>query len=592
MVENTGITRKDLLKGALAATALTALPATAATANTSWLYGAIGHMWWTNGRARNELGQPTTPEIRGPYDGVYQEFVGGRAYWHPARGATWVRHGGLFNYYHANGGTAGRFGYPVGNVEWNGRGHNGWSLPTWNPANGTSWSLEWESSVGPVPVYLSGAIGGLWNTDRNRYGFPVTAEAVGAGSSAYQIFSNGLMIWTPESGTRFYAGGQYQRTGAGNYLRRVDVTLGENDVLVLGDSQIAHGGRPEASWVGQGLRAAGWNTHFYVHGTIGIVNPLPAYAPSYVDGVVNNGWALPLGKPGLIYIGGSGNDAGYDFGAVIAGLSRLVEQLRAFYPGSKIIVSEVLSRRIAEQRRRHELSEQIRLAAGRLGLAGVVPTRYWVTDHGITPYLLDWVHLSDQGATALAPALTNWLKANGHIPVAQRRFTVFGGIGEYYHAHGGAARFGEPIQNEFASEGGAIQNFDKGWAIYWRPETGSHSVKWGTGIGDYYASQRWEFGPLGFPVSDEYDFGHKGRVQVFTNFKTGVQHLVIWSEESGTHAIVHGSKLYYEWLWNGGSSRLGYPVTDEIAGSGVTSMRFSGGWELSVASGRTQLRKL
>ena len=566
------IPRRTAVGAAFSATALMALHSTAANAAT--LRGSIGALYWSSSLMRSELGSPLTDEIAYGDGGCYQGFSGGRAYWHPATGTSWVRHGGIYTFYQNSGGATGGLGYPVSNVYANSRGVNGWTLETRNPVNGARYSIEWDNRFGAIPVYLNGAIGARWARDKQFFGAPSDAERGLTSTSVYQHFTNGIISWTGESGTRYYTGayGVYQ-----GMLRRTDITLTTNDALVIGDSQVF-----ENSWVGQGFRQAGWNTVFYRNGGLGFYANRFNEAPSYWDGVVNNAWALPIGDPGVIYIGGSGNDlwTGRTNSEIVGRLRETVLKLRSLYPSAPIVVSEVLSRRIAEQANRHELSEAIRRAASELGI-GCAPTRFWVSDYGVSAHLEDSVHLNQTGHNLLAPYLASWLRNAGFAP--RRGYQVTGGIGAYYRRTGGQPRYGNPTGNEYASGAGVVQNFDKGWTIYWTPDYGTYSIRSGSGIGNKYRSLGSETGALGYPASEEYPLDY-GACQEFINPGTGARTWALWAPNTGTFTVNRRGGIYYKWASSGYTGNLGFPVTDEIArdGGAIQYFRNSSGQETGV----------
>ena len=83
-----------------------------------------------------------------------------------------------------------------------------------------------------------------------------------------------------------------------------------------------------------------------------------------------------------------------------------------------------------------------------------------------------------------------------------------------------------------------------------------------------WSSLGWEFGFLGFPVTNETPtFDGVGR---FNGFQGGA---VYWSPSTGAHEVHGAIRALYESL-GGPSSSLGYPISDEtVAADGVR--RFS-----------------
>ena len=70
---------------------------------------------------------------------------------------------------------------------------------------------------------------------------------------------------------------------------------------------------------------------------------------------------------------------------------------------------------------------------------------------------------------------------------------------------------GYPTGDELQVRGGASQTF-QGGTVFWSKSTGAHAVS--GSVLDQYRAQRFEQGHLGFPTSEEYDWG-KGRAQSF-----------------------------------------------------------------------------
>lgn len=582
--------RRAALTGAIA-TGLLAFGAAPSISSESLLFGAIGATYRANAKMRSELGAPIATERAAAYGGAYQQFSGGRAYWHPATGTWWIRYGGIFDYFHAHGGVE-QYGYPVSNIYPNGRGFNGFTLETYHPATGARFSLEWENTLGVVPVYLNGSIGSTWASNKRGIGFPQSTEQSLSSVAAYQVFSGGLAYWNQATGTKVFSHGAYARTGARNYLRRTDLVLGPQDALVIADSQanlrgtvvgVKQGHDP--SWISQGLRAAGYNPVHYAYGSVGAV-AAQWFFPSFHQGVVGNAFALPVGSPGLIYLGGSGNDlwTGLGYQQVARSYLEIIAVLRQLYPGARIVLSEVLGRRIQEQGNRAGLSAALASAGASVSVP-VVPCRYWVSDFGITHLLADAVHLTDAGHRALGARFADWLRAENLAPGGG--FSLFGAIGDYYRRHGGSGRFGVPTQNEFASAaGGAVQNFSNRWAIYWYERTGAHAVKWGSAIGNRYERERWELGSLGYPATDEYAYAH-GAAQEFYHPASGYRAVILWSAATGARIVGRDGAIHQRYLAGGGPGRFGFPLTDEVRGSdGVVRVKYSSGEVINWREGR------
>ena len=137
---------------------------------------------------------------------------------------------------------------------------------------------------------------------------------------------------------------------------------------------------------------------------------------------------------------------------------------------------------------------------------------------------------------------------------------VWGSIRDRWAATGwDFGSLGYPVTEEICGlrDGGCYQGFERG-AVYWSPATGAHDVS-GV-VAQRWAAQRWEAGPLGYPTTDTVCGLHGGGC--FQHFQRGS----IFSSTVGGARVVWGS-IRDRWAatgWDFGS--LGYPVTEEICG--------------------------
>lgn len=119
--------------------------------------------------------------------------------------------------------------------------------------------------------------------------------------------------------------------------------------------------------------------------------------------------------------------------------------------------------------------------------------------------------------------------------------------------------------------GGCLQNY-QGGTIYWSPASGAYVVSPGA-ISEAWAAQRWEQSSLGYPLSDEQcGLANGGCLQ---RFQGGT---VYWSSASGAHGV--RGEIAAAWAtqrWEQGS--FGYPVSDERCGltEGGCVQSFQGG---------------
>ncbi|SHG85565.1 reprolysin-like metallopeptidase [Geodermatophilus nigrescens] len=119
-------------------------------------------------------------------------------------------------------------------------------------------------------------------------------------------------------------------------------------------------------------------------------------------------------------------------------------------------------------------------------------------------------------------------------------------------------------------DGGCLQRF-AGGALYWSPATGARAVT--TRIGDGWARQGWEGGPLGYPVTDTVCGLRDGGC--YQHFQGGT---VMSSPASGSWAV--SGALRDGWFRAGSEGgALGYPTAAAVCGlrDGGCLQRFQGG---------------
>lgn len=137
-------------------------------------------------------------------------------------------------------------------------------------------------------------------------------------------------------------------------------------------------------------------------------------------------------------------------------------------------------------------------------------------------------------------------------------FQAHGAIGEKWQSLGGAGGvLGAPTTSETSTPDGVgrYNHFTNG-SIYWTPKTGAHEVH--GGIADKWASMGWEKSSLGYPTSDE--TGTSDGVGRYNRFENGS---IYWTAETGAHEV-HGA-IAAKWASIGGEEGpLGYPVSDEF----------------------------
>ncbi|WP_029432607.1 hypothetical protein [Blastococcus sp. URHD0036] len=118
-----------------------------------------------------------------------------------------------------------------------------------------------------------------------------------------------------------------------------------------------------------------------------------------------------------------------------------------------------------------------------------------------------------------------------------------------------AGQMGYPVGDGLCglAGGGCFQAFEGG-SIYWSPATGPHVVA--SAIRDKWGSLNYEFGALGYPVSDQTTTPN-GAAQ-YAHFQRGS---IYWSQATGPHVL--SGPVYDRWAASGWeNSPLGLPRTD------------------------------
>ena len=137
---------------------------------------------------------------------------------------------------------------------------------------------------------------------------------------------------------------------------------------------------------------------------------------------------------------------------------------------------------------------------------------------------------------------------------------------------------GYPTTDEVCGlrNGGCYQNFENG-SINWTSTTGAHALH--GAIRDEWGRTGWENGPLGYPTTDEICGLRNGGC--YQTYQDGSIH---WTSATGAHAT-HGA-IGERWAsqnWEQGP--LGYPTSDEIATGTGSYQMFEGGAIIWTANG-------
>ncbi|HEX2810458.1 MAG TPA: hypothetical protein VHN80_30210 [Kineosporiaceae bacterium] len=135
-------------------------------------------------------------------------------------------------------------------------------------------------------------------------------------------------------------------------------------------------------------------------------------------------------------------------------------------------------------------------------------------------------------------------------------------LAEYVGAAGGPTVYGLPLTDETTTPDGIgrYNHFTGGRSIYWTAATGAHAI-YGSIRGDY-AATGWERGPLGYPVSDEFDvYGATTSPVREQYFQWGAE---VWSPATGAHEM-HGAILLWYYSHGQAAGLMGLPTTDETS---------------------------
>ncbi len=181
-------------------------------------------------------------------------------------------------------------------------------------------------------------------------------------------------------------------------------------VLLIGDSQ----SEPLDGWPRQGLAAAGYKVYFGGRGGTGFV-AANGKTGNYIDALLRGEWLLPAGTPALIVLQGGGNDAarGASNSQIANNAGRLIAELQARYPGTRLAMIGTLARgRDNGGGRRSEVDALLGSVAAQHGLP-FVSVGDWLTRYGLVRDLADAVHMNSSGRVALGTLLEHSLRELG-----------------------------------------------------------------------------------------------------------------------------------------------------------------------------------
>lgn len=435
-------------------------------------------------------------------------------------------------------------------------------------ASATGWSPEEMRAYGlnqGIGSATGGRVGigeGYWSM-AFQHGVVVHSPGIGNLVMSHQVYNKWLTKerynWSQPVRftksnlgiTTIFTQGSYVYDSNSQLVRQANKQLTQQNILAIGDSQVW-----DNSWVGYGIRNAGYQDVMFRCGGVGFIAARPGVCSSYSGGVVNNEWYLPLGTPRAIYIQGSGNDvwtgqSPHQTGEVARSV---VRKLKQAYPGAQIIMTDLLSTKKAAHNARAEMGNRLNQVAREEGVT-FLSFKYWISDFNAQYMLADDVHLQDGYQDEMGRNLTEPLRQ------ALKGNTLKGGIYSYYSDNGSAARFGAPTSNETAiRDGGVYQTFARNHTIYWNPREGTHAVWFGGDIGNTYRLNGYENGS-GYPLTDEHSYLYGARQQF--RLASGQVTTYLWSPQFGTHKMWEPGGIAHKFHALGGASALGFPTESE-----------------------------
>ncbi|RKQ35058.1 GDSL-type esterase/lipase family protein [Kocuria tytonis] len=402
----------------------------AATGRTFMVRGGIRTGWTLSKRIGAAVSAERGGLLRG---GSWQNFSAGRAYWSPQTGGHTIR-GAILGAWQREGHERG-LGYPVAeerSVTGGAEQRFERGIMRYSAATRTVTTVR-AAPPAPEPSDTT-----AFDAEAARFGLgaPSGGKVSVAGTSArryahgtvYHSASHGYVLatanvaavwerspamhglpraaaWTGGALSTRFEKDSLVLDGAMGKVVRSDLALGAGDALVIGDSQVA-----DTSWVGKGIAANGYHLTAYRSGGIGYVadNQGNRYG-SYGTGVLDNQWALPRGTPGMIFVGGSGNDRGSSSAVITSRSTAVIRELQRLYPTSTIVMTGVISRSDVLYAERQRVEEALRVTAETTG-AHFIPLRGWIDTYNARGYMYDAYHFNEAGQVHMGAIFAPELK--------------------------------------------------------------------------------------------------------------------------------------------------------------------------------------
>ncbi|WJH23354.1 SGNH/GDSL hydrolase family protein [Pseudarthrobacter defluvii] len=191
------------------------------------------------------------------------------------------------------------------------------------------------------------------------------------------------------------------------------VANARSTAVLIGDSQSV----PDDSWPRRALAGLGYGVHFCGYGGTGFT-AANGKVGNYIDALERGDWLLPAGEPGLIVIEGGGNDAarGASDAQISSNANRLIDALKARYPGTRIVMVGTLARGAQDGGGRRSQVDALLAGIAARQRVTFVSAGDWLTKYNLTQHLADAVHMDAEGRKQLGGVLERRLRELGVPP--------------------------------------------------------------------------------------------------------------------------------------------------------------------------------
>ncbi|WP_051687755.1 GH25 family lysozyme [Curtobacterium sp. S6] len=411
----------------------------------------------------------------------------------------------------------------------------------YKPIGGTGTPVSTDTYTAPNGrvVTLRAAIGGLWNTNRAKYGDPVNNETCGlVNGGCYQTFANGYTIYWAPNGKGAHTvktwGAIGQKWMQAGYERGYGYPVNEESCGLIG------GGCFQAFSNGQ--------TVYWTPNSNGArtVKTWGAIGQKWMQAGYERGYGYPVNDEQCNLIGGG--------------------CFQAFSNGQTVYWTP-------NSNGAHSVNT--RGAIGQKGIQAGFERGY---GHPVNDEQCNLIGGGCFQAVSNGQTVYWTPNSNGAHTVNTR-----GAIGQKWIQAGFERGYGYPVNDEQCNliGGGCFQAFSNGQTVYWTPNSnGAHTVNTRGAIGEKWMQAGFERG-YGYPLTEEVcGLVNGGCFQTYSN-----GHTVYWTPNgTGTHAVYTWGAIGKEWMQAGYERGYGYPTTDRTASGGQYTQKFSNGKTLTKAS--------